>query len=245
MPPSRNPYRRFVELAGSGPDSDKPVGPLVQAFRVVFWRIGPTIAFLGMCWMGWAEWTMPVYPPPPPRYSRQKALPVVAQSRLPMSTGPSWDDRVARVKAAFVSAYDAYENLAHPHDELLPLSRGAKDPWGASVVDGLDGLSNRSLEHIMDLEFNESEFVQFFETVIRYLGGLLSAYALTGNVVLLSRANKLGKQLLPVFSSAHGLPSFAVNVGTWSTAALHISLDAQNTLMRYDAVVVTSVAAEY
>jgi mannosyl-oligosaccharide alpha-1,2-mannosidase len=51
----------------------------------------------------------------------------------------------------------------------------------------------------------------FFETVIRYLGGLLSAYALSHDPILLARADDLGTALLPVFDTPSGLPSYAVN----------------------------------
>jgi mannosyl-oligosaccharide alpha-1,2-mannosidase len=51
----------------------------------------------------------------------------------------------------------------------------------------------------------------FFETVIRYLGGLLSAYALSKDPILLARADDLGTALLPVFRTPSGLPMFSVN----------------------------------
>ena len=51
----------------------------------------------------------------------------------------------------------------------------------------------------------------FFETVIRYLGGLLSAYALSKDPILLSRADDLGLALLPAFNTTSGLPVFSVN----------------------------------
>ena len=51
----------------------------------------------------------------------------------------------------------------------------------------------------------------FFETVIRYLGGLLSAYALSGRHVLLVKANELGQKLLPVFSTPTGLAAFDID----------------------------------
>ena len=54
----------------------------------------------------------------------------------------------------------------------------------------------------------------FFETVIRYLGGLLSAYALSGEPILLARADELGRKLLPVFNSPSGLPHYSVNTET-------------------------------
>ena len=54
-------------------------------------------------------------------------------------------------------------------------------------------------------------YAPFFETVIRYLGGLLSAYALSNDTTFLSRADDLGTKLLPAFHTASGLPSYSVN----------------------------------
>ena len=51
----------------------------------------------------------------------------------------------------------------------------------------------------------------FFETVIRYLGGLLSAYALSGRQVLLDKADELGQKLPPVFSTPTGLAAFDID----------------------------------
>ena len=49
------------------------------------------------------------------------------------------------------------------------------------------------------------------QTTIRVLGGLLSAYALSGEPILLARADDLGAMLLPAFNTTHGLPMYAVN----------------------------------
>jgi mannosyl-oligosaccharide alpha-1,2-mannosidase len=57
-------------------------------------------------------------------------------------------------------------------------------------------------------------YIGFFETVIRYLGGLLSAYALSGNTILLARADDLGQRLLPAFNTSSGLPAASVNLKT-------------------------------
>jgi mannosyl-oligosaccharide alpha-1,2-mannosidase len=55
--------------------------------------------------------------------------------------------------------------------------------------------------------------VPFFETVIRYLGGTLSAYALSGDERLLHLADDLGTVLVPAFNGTKtGLPTFSVNV---------------------------------
>ncbi len=62
------------------------------------------------------------------------------------------------------------------------------------------------------LVFDQDQYVQFFETVIRYLGGFLSAYALSGNPIFLTRADDLGRRLLPAFNTQSKLPAFAVNV---------------------------------
>jgi mannosyl-oligosaccharide alpha-1,2-mannosidase len=72
----------------------------------------------------------------------------------------------------------------------------------------------------------QNRFVPFFETVIRYLGGLLSAYALSKDPILLSRADDLGTALLPAFYTASGLPMFSVNTDngqvsqSWTSNAL-------------------------
>ena len=50
----------------------------------------------------------------------------------------------------------------------------------------------------------------FFETIIRYLGGLLSH----SSPILRSKADDLGRLLLPVFNTSLELPLFAVNTDT-------------------------------
>ena len=52
----------------------------------------------------------------------------------------------------------------------------------------------------------------FFEIVIRYLGGLLSAYSLSREPILLARANDLGTFLLPIFETPSGFPAHSANV---------------------------------
>ena len=59
--------------------------------------------------------------------------------------------------------------------------------------------------------YEQDNSAPFFETVIRYLGGLLSAYALSKDPILLARADDLGTALLPVFGTPTGLPMSSVN----------------------------------
>jgi mannosyl-oligosaccharide alpha-1,2-mannosidase len=67
--------------------------------------------------------------------------------------------------------------------------------------------------HISDGVFThpQERHAPFFETVIRYLGGLLSAYALSHDPILLSRADDLGAALLPAFNTPSGIPAYGVN----------------------------------
>ena len=48
--------------------------------------------------------------------------------------------------------------------------------------------------------------ISFFETTIRCLGGLLSAYELTNDGIFLDKATELGKALAAAFNSPSGLP---------------------------------------
>ncbi|KIP12237.1 glycoside hydrolase family 47 protein [Phlebiopsis gigantea 11061_1 CR5-6] len=82
------------------------------------------------------------------------------------------------------------------------------------VLMGLYEFSNKSVAHVARMKFNEAPKVQFFETVIRYVGGLLSAYALTGEAVFLARADDLGQALLPIFDSPVSLPFFRIDLRT-------------------------------
>ncbi|KAI0955388.1 hypothetical protein AcW1_006986 [Taiwanofungus camphoratus] len=150
-----------------------------------------------------------------------------------------WNSRAEQVKRAFVHAYHGYEVYAAPHDELLPLSNKSKDNfngWGVSIFDSLDtmilmGLNEefgRALPVVERANFSlppdvisegrlRKQYAPFFETVIRYLGGLLSAYALSHEPILLQRADDLGRMLSPAFNTESGLPLYAVNTDDGAT----------------------------
>jgi len=70
---------------------------------------------------------------------------------------------------------------------------------------------------VANITFNvtrDGEGVSFFETIIRYLGGLISAYELSGEKIMLDKANELGTLLLPAFNTKSGLPYHAVNTNS-------------------------------
>ncbi|KAF9054465.1 glycoside hydrolase family 47 protein [Panaeolus papilionaceus] len=136
-----------------------------------------------------------------------------------------WRAKATEVKEAFLHAYSGYYTFAAPHDELKPLSNKSIDNfngWGVTVFDSLDtmilmGLKEelaQAKEIIRAADFSkavQTSGVPFFETVIRYLGGLLSAYALTSDRLFLERADDLAIALDPVFHPQTGLPYFSVN----------------------------------
>ncbi|KAF5924608.1 hypothetical protein HPG69_004480 [Diceros bicornis minor] len=58
---------------------------------------------------------------------------------------------------------------------------------------------------------NVSGEASLFEVNIRYIGGLLSAFYLTGEEVFRIKAIKLGEKLLPAFNTPTGIPKGVVN----------------------------------
>ncbi|KAF8159581.1 glycoside hydrolase family 47 protein [Crassisporium funariophilum] len=148
----------------------------------------------------------------------------------PTTTPEIWQFRAEKVKAAFMHAYHGYERYAAPADELQPITNGTINNfngWGVTAFDSLDtmllmGLEEefqRALEIVKSADFSQAEkiVVPYFETIIRYLGGLLSAHALHKDPILLQRAEELVQKLDPVFSSASGLPFYGVDVRTGRT----------------------------
>ncbi|GJJ07900.1 hypothetical protein Clacol_002106 [Clathrus columnatus] len=140
---------------------------------------------------------------------------------------PNWSYRQQAVKEAFIHAYRAYEEHAFPADEYYPIAGTGRqnfNGWGVTIVDsmdtmhlmGLDEEFDRAVQYVSTMTFDlaEESYAHFFETVIRYLGGLLSAYALSKDPILLKKADELGTKLLPAFNTKTGLPARVVNTRT-------------------------------
>ncbi|KAF5309751.1 hypothetical protein D9611_013618 [Ephemerocybe angulata] len=164
--------------------------------------------------------------------SATKATPVEkppAHNR-PLKGSSTWDPRKEEVRQTFLYAWKAYMDKAFPNDEVLPLSgrnTNKFNGWAVTLVDSLDtmwlmGLKDEfkaAVNSIKRQEFltSSSGYAPFFETIIRYLGGYLSAYALSGDKVLLSLADDLGERLLPAFNTDPiGWPAFSVRPGDGS-----------------------------
>ncbi|HUX83778.1 MAG TPA: glycoside hydrolase family 47 protein [Chitinophagaceae bacterium] len=136
----------------------------------------------------------------------------------------------AEVKAAFLHAWAGYVKYAWGHDELMPLSRKPHD-WNShsllmTPVDGFDTMILMGLRRQADsakklildsLDFNQDFFVSNFETTIRELGGLLSAFEWDGDSGFLRKAVDLAARLAPAFRSPTGMPYRFVNLRTGAT----------------------------
>ncbi|RSL67513.1 hypothetical protein CEP54_003214 [Fusarium duplospermum] len=172
--------------------------------------------------------TLPQFHPP----SSIKPLPTETPHKLPQVQAnqgkfqltSTTKSRQKAVRDEFLRSYKSYKQYAWMKDELTPITATGKDTfggWAATLVDSLDTL------WIMDLkeEFSEAAqaaatlnwgethdgAVNLFETTIRHLGGLLSAYELSREEVLLKKAVELGEMLYVAFDTPNRLPGFWLN----------------------------------
>jgi mannosyl-oligosaccharide alpha-1,2-mannosidase len=128
--------------------------------------------------------------------------------------------RQAAVKTTFERSWTAYREHAWRQDELLPISGGSKitfGGWGATLVDsldtlwvmGLEGEFNEAVEAVTEIDFAPgNDTLNMFETIIRYLGGLLAAYDLTDckDSRLLKKAMELGDMIYMSFDTPNRMP---------------------------------------
>ncbi|KAM5429101.1 putative mannosyl-oligosaccharide 1,2-alpha-mannosidase [Microsporum canis] len=129
--------------------------------------------------------------------------------------------RLEAVKGNFSHAWNGYKAHAWMADEVAPLSGKALNPfggWAASLVDGLDTLwimglhdeFTEAVKAIDDIDFSNCtlEEVNVFETTIRYLGGLLGAYDVSGQKYpsLLKKAVEIGQMLYVAFDTPNRMP---------------------------------------
>ncbi|KAF8123077.1 glycoside hydrolase [Mycena galopus ATCC 62051] len=131
------------------------------------------------------------------------------------------------VVRAFQHAWLAYERDAMGDDEYHPLSHEgtnltAAGGIGYTVVDSLDTMLLMGLDQeysrarqwvATKMSFDRNATFNTFETTIRVLGGLLSAYHLSGNDSLyLEKAIELADRILPAFNTPSGLPLTNINL---------------------------------
>uniref|UniRef100_A0A8C5Q883 alpha-1,2-Mannosidase n=1 Tax=Leptobrachium leishanense TaxID=445787 RepID=A0A8C5Q883_9ANUR len=155
---------------------------------------------------------------------------------------PDISQKRDKIKEMMKFSWDNYKRFAWGLNELKPVQKQGHSSnlfgniQGATIVDSLDTL------YIMDmmdeykdakewveknLEFNVNAEVSVFEVNIRFVGGLLSAYYLTGEedyrldgtaiglfkvLIFRKKVVELGEKLLPAFNTPTGIPWALLNI---------------------------------
>ncbi|PHH66057.1 hypothetical protein CDD81_582 [Ophiocordyceps australis] len=153
-----------------------------------------------------------------------RPMPPVQAPADAFADAPNAEERRAAVRDAFKRSYDAYREHAWLRDELMPVSGRARDPfggWAATLVDSLDSLWIMGFEDefaeaaaaVVSIDWQDTSAgaANIFETTIRHLGGLLSAYDLSQDEALLAKARELGEMLYHGFDTPNRLPGFWLN----------------------------------
>jgi mannosyl-oligosaccharide alpha-1,2-mannosidase len=130
------------------------------------------------------------------------------------------------VKETFTRCWRSYKDRAWTKDELAPISGGSRDTfgsWGATLVDSLDtlwimGMKNEFAEAVdaavaIDFSPHDDGEINMFEIIIRYLGGFIGAYDVSGchDPRLLLKAMEVADMAYASFDTPKRMP-----VSRWS-----------------------------
>lgn len=131
------------------------------------------------------------------------------------------EKQLLTVKKVFAKSWAGYKQHAWLNDELSPITGKYRNPfcgWAATLVDSLDTLWIMELKEEFDEAAKEVDLIDFtttmrndiplFETVIRYLGGLIAAYDLSEGKYknLLDKAVELAEVLMGAFDTPNRMP---------------------------------------
>lgn len=127
-------------------------------------------------------------------------------------------------------AWNGYLTYARGYDALKPISKTGKnwyhqsmlmtplDAFDTFVLLGMKKEARTAKKMVLEgLSFNVDQEVQVFEVNIRILGGLITAYEISGCKRFRDLAVDLGRRLLPAFQSETGMPYRFVNLKTGKT----------------------------
>ncbi|KAK5460807.1 mannosyl-oligosaccharide alpha-1,2-mannosidase [Exophiala xenobiotica] len=204
----------------------------------------PVMIFLW--WMDWLPWTSGrVYNP--------------AEHQHSFFHDEDWSEQRDAVREVFRTSWAGYERYAWGMDEYNPLSRKGKNmvPGGMGwiIVDSLDTAMMMNLTSEVakarewistSLSYTADHDVSTFETTIRMLGGLLSAYYLSttfpnlapqrdddtnqpGEDLYIEKATDLADRLLGAYESNSGVPYASVNLNTSQGILSHLDGGASST----------------
>ena len=196
--------------------------------------------------MGWLPWsTRSFYDP--------------AERQHTFFHDEDWSEQREAVKDVFKTSWEGYEKYAWGMDEYNPLSRNGKTMveggMGWIIVDALDTAIMMNLTSQVakardwistSLHYTADHEVNTFETTIRMLGGLLSAYYLSttfphlapqrdddanqpGEDLYIEKATDLADRLMGAYDSPSGIPYASVNLNTSTGITSHLDAGASST----------------
>ncbi|RCN42497.1 Mannosyl-oligosaccharide 1,2-alpha-mannosidase C52E4.5 family protein, partial [Ancylostoma caninum] len=139
--------------------------------------------------------------------------------------------RKKKVVEMMLHAWNGYKNYSWGENELRPASKtfNTQAIFGgrgmpATIVDAADTLWIMGLrkEYEQARDYIKENFdmnkatgtLSVFETTIRFLGGLLSLYALTNEKFYIEKARSVGEALLPAFNTPSGIPKSNLDMRT-------------------------------
>jgi len=171
------------------------------------------------------------------RQDQERGNYTVRESATPLVRGGEDSDPVSRARREFVKnmmkhAWNGYVAHAWGKNEVRPVSKsgnsasvfGSSDA-GATIVDSMTTLYimemdeefNKAKEWVadnLDLAEQMKDEVNIFEINIRYVGSLLSLFALTGDPMFKNKAVEIVEKLLPAFDTLTGIPLGMINLKT-------------------------------
>jgi len=205
-----------------------------------------SVSLVLLWWAGWLPWNSETtYDPAAHQHS--------------FFHDEDWSEQRRAVKEVFKTSWEGYEKYAWGMDEYHPLTRKGRnmvpDGFGWIIVDSLDTAImmnltsevSRAREWIStSLSYTANHDVNTFETTIRMLGGLLSAYYLSTNFphlapqldddpnqpgedLYIEKATDLADRLLGAYDSPSGIPYASVNLNTSRGIMSHLEGGASST----------------
>ena len=156
---------------------------------------------------------------------------IIQDTQLEQHSDTVARSRRVHIQRAMQHAWSGYQQHALGADEIKPVSGKPANNWGGQGITLVDALDTLWLMNMKDefwqardwvrdhLNHNVGATVSVFETTIRDLGGLLSAYDFSGDETFLEHALDLGKRLIKAYNgSPTGIPFGQVNLAQGTTS---------------------------
>jgi mannosyl-oligosaccharide alpha-1,2-mannosidase len=172
----------------------------------------------------------------PSRFSRRVLLAgggatlLLRGSAIASAGATDWRALAEDVRREMRWAWNHYRQRAWGKDQIKPISGGFESfplkshHIGLTIVEALDTLRVMGLDEEFrdgvewikrNLDFDVDGEVSVFETAIRLVGGLLSAWYASRDRVLLAKAQDIADRLLPSFAASRfGIPHRYINLRT-------------------------------